>query len=128
MDSLSWDNKADYEPIKQKNAFRWTNEYQAAFELLKNCLINSPILAHPNKIGLFTVTTDASDFALGTVLSQLQDEDKDYVVSYTSTQIPANTRDYVKDTYDVTRTTADNEIINTSRFKAGLMRPNKGTI
>ena len=67
-------------------------------------------------------------FALGTVLSQLQDEDKDYVVSYTSTQIPANTRDYVKDTYDVTRTTADNEIINTSRFKAGLMRPNKGTI
>jgi len=73
--------------LKQRNAFRWTNECQAAFELLKNCLINSPILAHPNKIGLFTVTTDASDFALGAVLSQIQDDNKDYVVSYASKKL-----------------------------------------
>src|SRR5436853_3639985 len=70
--------------LKQKNAFKWTNECQDAFEVLKKCLINSPILAHPNKVGLFTVTTDASDFALGAVLSQEQNEGKDYVVSYSS--------------------------------------------
>jgi len=73
--------------LKQKNAFKWTNECQDAFKVLKKCLINSPILAHPNKIGLFTVTTDASDVALGAVLSQEQNEGKDYIVSYSSKKL-----------------------------------------
>ena len=50
--------------------FAWTTECQEAFELLKSHLINSPILAHPDFTVPFILDTDASDQAIGAVLSQ----------------------------------------------------------
>lgn len=41
-----------------------------AFELLKTQLVNEPILSYPNFTKEFILTTDASDFAIGSVLSQ----------------------------------------------------------
>jgi len=72
--------------LKNGVSFKWTQERQDAFKTLKQCLITSPILAHPKKEGLFTVTTDASDIALGAVLSQ-EMNGIDYVISYASKKL-----------------------------------------
>jgi hypothetical protein len=50
--------------------FEWTNECQSAFEELKNQLVSSPILAHPDFSKTFILDTDASNEAIGAVLSQ----------------------------------------------------------
>jgi hypothetical protein len=49
--------------------FEWTNECQTAFEELKNRLVSSPILAHPDFSKKFILDTDASTEAIGAVLS-----------------------------------------------------------
>lgn len=45
-------------------------EYQESFNTLRNLLIHDPILAYPDFTKKFTLTTDASNFALGAILSQ----------------------------------------------------------
>lgn len=45
-------------------------DYKDAFEKCKQLIINSPILTYPDFSLPFTLTTDASDIALGSVLSQ----------------------------------------------------------
>lgn len=44
--------------------------YQESFNTLKTLLIHDPILAYPDFTKKFTLTTDASNYALGAVLSQ----------------------------------------------------------
>ena len=62
-----------HELQKQGRPFRWTSEAQEAFETLKGALASPPILAMPNDTGQFVLDTDASDVAIGAVLSQVQD-------------------------------------------------------
>jgi hypothetical protein len=50
--------------------YDWGQEQQTAFEQLKQCLISAPVLILPDPTKPFTVTTDASDLAIGAVLSQ----------------------------------------------------------
>ncbi|GBP14109.1 Retrovirus-related Pol polyprotein from transposon 17.6 [Eumeta japonica] len=45
-------------------------EYQESFNTLKTLLTHDPILAYPDFTKKFTLTTDASNFALGAILSQ----------------------------------------------------------
>jgi len=54
---------------KGKN-WTWTREAEAAFRELKRRFTTAPILAHFDPARPFIVETDASDFALGAVLSQ----------------------------------------------------------
>ena len=83
--------------LKKGVSFKWTQERQDAFDTLKQCLISSPILAHPKQDGMFTVTTDASDTALGAVLSQ-KDQGTDYVISYASKKLnPTETRYHINE-------------------------------
>jgi transposase InsO family protein len=55
--------------------FHWSPEAQAAFEKLKSAFTSAPILAHADPSQPYIVETDASDFALGAVLSQRQEHD-----------------------------------------------------
>ena len=48
----------------------WGKEQQEAFEEIKNLLCTAPVLEYPRFVEPFIITTDASNFALGTVLSQ----------------------------------------------------------
>lgn len=48
----------------------WNEGYNQAFEQLKRALMTTPVLAFPNFKEVFYVTTDASDYAVGAVLSQ----------------------------------------------------------
>ena len=63
--------------------FVCTDRQQQAFEALKACFISAPILAFPTENGRFVLDTDASLFAVGGVLSQLQD-DREVVIAYAS--------------------------------------------
>ena len=61
--------------LTQKGApFVWTHRQQQAFEALKAWLVSAPILGFPTENGRFVLDTDASLFAVGGVLSQLQDD------------------------------------------------------
>lgn len=70
--------------VTKKNVkFEWTTECQNAFDELKTKLMNPPILAYPNFQKEFIITTDASDYALGAVLSQ-GEAGNDLPISYAS--------------------------------------------
>lgn len=56
--------------LKKNTTFKWSSECQKAFESLKESLINPPILQMPNFTKPFKLTCDASDHALGAILSQ----------------------------------------------------------
>ena len=55
-----------------KRKFKWTEDCENSFQKLKECLISAPILGYPQEEGEFIVDTDASDVAVGGVLSQVQ--------------------------------------------------------
>lgn len=53
--------------------FKWGAQHEIAFENLKQCLINPPVLVYPDFEKEFILTTDASGLGLGAVLSQIRD-------------------------------------------------------
>lgn len=65
------------------NKFTWSEECQGAFEVLRDKLVKASMLAHPDFTKPFILDTDASDMAMGAVLSQVQDGDE-RVISYAS--------------------------------------------
>jgi hypothetical protein len=56
--------------LQKDKPFIWTPEAETAFQTLKQRMITTPTLKLPDPDCKFTVTTDASDFAIGAVLSQ----------------------------------------------------------
>ncbi|KAL4154336.1 hypothetical protein QTP88_000215 [Uroleucon formosanum] len=50
--------------------FEWSTECQRAFEMLKQKLVEAPVLQYPDFERPFILTTDASQFAIGSILSQ----------------------------------------------------------
>jgi len=66
--------------------FEWTVDMQNSFDELKTALTSSPILAMPTADGMFTLDTDASDIAIGGVLSQNQGG-VERVVAYASRKL-----------------------------------------
>lgn len=55
---------------KKDIPFVWSQKCEEAFQDLKNRLTKAPILAFPDFTETFYVTTDASEYAVGAVLSQ----------------------------------------------------------
>jgi hypothetical protein len=68
---------------KKNQTFHWSNDCQQSFDLLKQKLINAPILSLPRDGGRYLIDTDASDSGIGAVLSQIQDGEE-RVISYAS--------------------------------------------
>ena len=58
--------------ITGKEDFHWKEEQQLAFESLKKCMTSTPVLAYPNASEPFVLDTDASNFAVGAELIQIQ--------------------------------------------------------
>lgn len=57
-----------------KKDFFWTNESQVAFEGTKGLLVNACRLVFPKEGAPLSISCDASDYALGSVLQQLNQE------------------------------------------------------
>ena len=55
---------------KKTEQWGWTQECQQAFEAVKKLLISAHVLALPNPDKAYVVTTDASDYGIGGVLTQ----------------------------------------------------------
>ena len=58
-------------------------ECQDSFQKLKEALVRPEIMAYPRDKGMFILDTDASDSAIGSVLSHIQDGEEK-VISYGS--------------------------------------------
>ena len=81
--------------LTEKNqVFKWTAECQEAFDRLKFELTNAPILTHPDFTREFILDTDASNLAIGAVLSQKSDDGKERVVAYASRTLSKAERRY----------------------------------
>ena len=61
-----------YDLTRKGHKWKWTTECQTAFILLKRHLTTSPILGYVNETDPFILDTDASEFGIGAVLSQVQ--------------------------------------------------------
>ncbi|KFM63797.1 Retrovirus-related Pol polyprotein from transposon 297, partial [Stegodyphus mimosarum] len=55
---------------RKRVRFAWSSEANAAFEKLKESLINAPVLKFPEKDKGLEIYADASDYAIGAVLTQ----------------------------------------------------------
>ena len=71
---------------KDRTTFSWSPDCTNAFESLKHALTSPPILAMPSDSGDFYLDTDASDIALGGVLSQVQNG-TERVIAYASRKL-----------------------------------------
>ena len=69
---------------KKDAKWNWQGEQQQAFEQLRDSFCNEPILLLPNLSKPFKLETDASDFAVGAVLSQQDEENRWKPVAYFS--------------------------------------------
>jgi hypothetical protein len=69
--------------------FVWTNYCKVSYQVLKNKLVNAPILALPESGKHFTVYTDASCIGLGCVLMQ-----EGRVIAYGSRQLKKHEGNY----------------------------------
>ena len=72
--------------------FVWGSEQQRAFDALKACLLSAPILGFPTEDDRFVLDTDTSLFAIGGVLSQIQNEE--VVIAYASRSLRLSQRRY----------------------------------
>ena len=61
---------------KTTEKFKWNQDCDLAFRVLKGKLVSAPVLAFPCFDQEFVVDCDASDYGLGAVISQRQDGDE----------------------------------------------------
>ena len=78
---------------KKGKTFIWDDGCQTAFERLKQALISPDIMAFPSETGQFILDTDASDRAIGAVLSQVHN-DEERVIAYGSHVLNRAERNY----------------------------------
>lgn len=71
------------ELLKKEVTFHWDSEQNDAFGTLRDALCSEPLLQYPDFTKPFVVTTDASQTAIGAILSQGK-IGKDLPIAYTS--------------------------------------------
>jgi hypothetical protein len=73
-----------YKLLHKEVKWEWNDSHQRAFEALKTALTEPPVLVIPDFRKPFTLTTDASQVAIGGVLEQRCDDGRVRVVSFFS--------------------------------------------
>ena len=67
-----------------KEKFIWDDKTEEAFQILKQAFTSAPILIHADLSKPFYLEADASDFALGSVLSQYGDDGRLHPIAFCS--------------------------------------------
>jgi transposase InsO family protein len=78
---------------RKNQRFEWSQKAQVAFEVLKEAMTSTPILAMPTDDDDFVLDTDASDHAIGAVLSQKQGG-VERVIAYASRALDKREQNY----------------------------------
>jgi hypothetical protein len=86
------------ENLKKHATFRWTEQCGAAFQKLKEQFTSAPVLAHYRDDRERVLETDASEYAIGGVMSQKNEAGEVHPVAFMSRKLIAVERNY--DTYD----------------------------
>jgi hypothetical protein len=73
-----------YDLTKQNVTFCWTENCEKAYEHLRTCLTTNPIVIYPDFTKPFILHTDASDYAVGAVLAQIDEKKREHVIAYAS--------------------------------------------
>ena len=74
---------------KKGQSFLWSNEADMTFRHLKKAFTSAPILAHVDTNKPFIMEADASDFSLGSILSQQGDKEELHHVAFHSRKFDA---------------------------------------
>jgi hypothetical protein len=82
------------ELTRKGTLFHWNNARQHAFEELKFQLSTAPILQYPDFTKEFRLSTDASDYGVGAVLSQLDQEGRDKPIAFASRTLNSAEKNY----------------------------------
>ena len=72
--------------------FEWKEEHQEVFEQLKGSLTADTTMAFPDNTRPFKLYTDASDYAIGAILTQDDDDGVDRPIHYVSKSLTAQQR------------------------------------
>ncbi|KAL7298560.1 hypothetical protein TKK_0008334 [Trichogramma kaykai] len=83
--------------LQKDTDFIWCENCDIAFQTLKNALCNAPLLIYPDFSKPFIITTDASGYAIGGILSQGEPKNE-HPVAYTSRMLRGPELNY--DTYE----------------------------
>ena len=79
---------------KKNTAFTWTDACQHAFDELRKCLKPSPILAYSDYSKRFILDTDASNYGIGAVLSQISNDGSECGIAYASRSLSRQEQRY----------------------------------
>ena len=73
--------------VKQSVQFKWTDVEKNAFSKIKTSIAHAPSLESPNFEKDFILYTFASDDSLAAVLTQKEDGEDEYPISFMSTGV-----------------------------------------
>ena len=76
------------------SAFEWTDEAQSSFEEVKRLLVASPALALFDPALHTIISTDASDYGLGAIMSQIGPDNIERTVAFASRTLSSAERKY----------------------------------
>ena len=80
--------------LKKENSFIFDENCKRAFNQLKTALTTDPVLRPPDFNREFNLYTDSSFYSLGAILSQKDDEGREYVVAYASRLLKESEKKY----------------------------------
>ena len=80
--------------LKKDNKFKWTSDCQKAFDKLKKRFTEEPVLMMPDHTRPFQIETDASKYATGAVLTQLDSNGDQHPISFISKTLSPIERNY----------------------------------
>ena len=82
-----------YKLTKKKNLFKWTQDCQQTFDIIKDLCTKLPILHMPNQTGKFRLESDTSREGIGGTLHQFQN-DSWLLIGYHSKKLADTVRNY----------------------------------
>ncbi|CEL63398.1 hypothetical protein RSOLAG1IB_12654 [Rhizoctonia solani AG-1 IB] len=84
--------------VKKETKWQWTGKEEHAFRELQRAIINTPVIVHANPSKPYFLETNASGAALGSVLSQRQEDGRLHPIGYLSESFKGAEQNY--DTHD----------------------------
>ncbi|QRW23889.1 Retrotransposable element Tf2 protein [Rhizoctonia solani] len=84
--------------VKKDTPWKWDTREQEAFQGLKDAITNAPVLCHADPTKPYFLETDASGAALGSILSQRQEDGRLHPLGFLSESFKGAEQNY--DTHD----------------------------